>query len=741
MRVLALLTICLRFGSLSAQPLYGVVYDAHTHQAIGGAQLSLSQARQSCHSDSSGRYRWSALPSGTLQIMVAAAGYLPSLRSTYVQDDVPTLLNVALNPAPYSLLHASLTSPQSLVTDPLEAMVPISQLSAHQWEAAPPRSSPEALPSLAEAWLVQPFHAGGAPVLRGLSGRNTLITFDDIRLNHSAQGPGTSPWLSLITPGQIAQLSYQPAGSATHGSDALGGSLHLSAPPPTYLDSGHHWQRGAQFMALSQNLGLKGRFAIERRSERQVLQAAAALGSFGDRVSGKGGRVPGGYDEQAFDFAWHQRLGSSGELQLAYLHTQQRDAPAPLLDDEARRYDLREHVLAYLRWTHHGARPWAQRLRLTTSARRYLSHLRSQPPDSLLTQQQDDWQSLGWQIDLSSQPRPGWDITSGMTIMVDLANSQANALDSAGAIRRSLPSRYGLGGMATQWGLFTEHRWQLGAWRMLAGLRYQGSDLQVGTQAFGDQQLRPSAWGGQWGLMRRINQAQRLSARVALGFRNPNLYDLSETGSTAIGILVPVSHLHATYALSSELTYQARWEQVALRVGGYHSWLLGLMEPQPSRYRGEETYLGQPVYRLTNAGGGRVLGATLQGEWRGANLCAYGHATYTWGIDRAGMPMTEIPPLFGLIGLRYAKRGFWVALEGQAAASQGRLSAGEQRDPLIPEGGSPAWLLLHAKGGWQWHWLRLSLTFHNLTDQAYRPHGSLIQGYGRSAWVSLTTSF
>ena len=71
------------------------------------------------------------------------------------------------------------------------------------------------------------------------------------------------------------------------------------------------------------------------------------------------------------------------------------------------------------------------------------------------------------------------------------------------------------------------------------------------------------------------------------------------------------------------------------------------------------------------------------------------------------------------------------------AAKQDRLAKGDKDDNRIPKGGTPGWQIVNLSGGYRWRSLTVSAELHNLANEAYRTHGSGVDGVGRSAWIAV----
>jgi outer membrane receptor protein involved in Fe transport len=127
-----------------------------------------------------------------------------------------------------------------------------------------------------------------------------------------------------------------------------------------------------------------------------------------------------------------------------------------------------------------------------------------------------------------------------------------------------------------------------------------------------------------------------------------------------------------------------------------------------------------------------------------------GNLAWAWGEEElpAGgtVPLTRIPPLFGRVGARWASpdadplRGF-VELYVLAAGTQDRLSAEDEKDARIPDGGTPGWTTLNLRAGVEaGDALRVALDARNLLDETYKYHGSGVYGPGASVVLSVTAA-
>ena len=145
-----------------------------------------------------------------------------------------------------------------------------------------------------------------------------------------------------------------------------------------------------------------------------------------------------------------------------------------------------------------------------------------------------------------------------------------------------------------------------------------------------------------------------------------------------------------------------------------------------------------------NAGRGRIVG--MEGELAvqlPAGISIGGDVTWAWGDyedpEEGRVPASRIPPLFGNVRLRADPpvADLFVELYSQWSGAQDRLSPRDVDDPRIPDGGTPGWWTLNVRAGVvPTDWLVLTAGAANLTDAAYKTHGSGVYAPGIDLWIA-----
>lgn len=109
--------------------------------------------------------------------------------------------------------------------------------------------------------------------------------------------------------------------------------------------------------------------------------------------------------------------------------------------------------------------------------------------------------------------------------------------------------------------------------------------------------------------------------------------------------------------------------------------------------------------------------------------------------------MRRIPPLYLRTAIQFQPAAWFFQLEYLGADRQDRLSGGDISDHRIAVDGTPAWNVLNFRMaykiplGYTNSNLQLRAGINNLLNEAYRMHGSGVDGMGLSFWYSASWVF
>jgi hypothetical protein len=106
-----------------------------------------------------------------------------------------------------------------------------------------PRSAPDALRFEPGVYVQQTAHGQGSPYVRGLTGQQTIMMFDGIRLNNSTFRQGPNQYFFTIDSRTVQKLEVLRGSASTrYGSDAMGGALLATPIDPSMQLGARSWQ-------------------------------------------------------------------------------------------------------------------------------------------------------------------------------------------------------------------------------------------------------------------------------------------------------------------------------------------------------------------------------------------------------------------------------------------------------------------------------------------------------------------
>lgn len=624
---------------------------------------------------------------------------------------------------------------------------------------------------------VQQTSAGqGAVILRGLVGNQVLYLVDGIPLNNGTYRDGPGQYLATIDPGSIDRFEIiRGPASVLYGSDAQGGVVNvLTRPHPTRLG----WGFGASGQARSGNVGGRLRVSTGYGSGRLRVAVGASLAQAGDlRAGGEvGAQHPTGFNTLGLEARAEWTLGARHQLTLAAQHFAMDTVPrydryvdfrAPAPGPDAR-YELTPQwrQLAYARHTWQPGTPVLRSLTTTLSLavqREGLlrQRLRNGAPEPATTYTRDDVFTPGVSVVGESRIAAGSRaiaLTWGGEVYHDRLYSHGEITnlvtgDVTPLVRQTATGpiatgRFPTGATMVRSGAFLEASTRLlPRLHVSAGGRWSGfrTEAEVGTEFGGAVENTAAALTGQGGVVFTATQVLDVVARLAQGFRAPNLYDVTNIGAVPDGVVIPNPDARPERSLSYEAGARLHAGRTAFTLTAYRTLIHDFIDRVPATFNGDTLLGGERVFQGRNVGEARVWG--LEAEAAHALGALDGEATllYTYGQQTLGdgtsEPMAKIPPLAGTARVRWlgpAAR-WWVAYQLTWAAKQDRLSSRDLSDSRIQEGGTPGFAVhsllasIAVTPG-----LSASLGLENLTNRLYRTHASGVDAPARNVWVGVS---
>lgn len=631
------------------------------------------------------------------------------------------------------------------------------------------RTLPEALQYTPGVLVQKTANGHGSPFIRGFTGRQNLLLMDGVRINNSTFRSGPIQYWNTIDPLSLDHLELvKSQGSVLYGSDAIGGTLNAFGKAADFRDQ----TPGAAYAGglASYEYRSNGEGSHQGRIEAETgiggnfgVLLGTSLKDFGDIEDSAIGRMKGtGYPEQDYDLRLDWAATTDSTLTLASYYVNQDEisrwhrttANSGWNDDghvtapgkwSANTFD-QERSLTYLRYA--GTNPQADaainRWSATVSYQASDdSEFQNRLPDPAAGSRPIRGSSihvttLGADLELESKLGPGA-LVYGLDFYHDEVDSSGYQTNLKNSNRReSLPvaddSSYDV------FGLFSQYAWQASeAFELTAGARYTHVTAEVGR--FYDatntpRQGQTQNWDAVVGSLRGIYHLTpewSLYGGLAQSFRAPNLDDLSgnmtaKSGGDSLGN----ANLDPERYLTYELGLRQQTERLSWGVAAFYTDAADMIIGVPLTPGNSSTI-------ATNASDGHVYGFELEGAWRfHPQWELSGFAAWQDGRNESaawlGGPVQNKPnarqlPLTGSLALRWtaASRKYWIEGRVLAADLEDRITAADQAadNQRIPTGGTPGYGVASLRAGWTVNeHLDLTAGLENLTDEAYRSHGS-----------------
>lgn len=739
------------FISISSfsQQISGYVYDAKFDHPLPDVNITLDGESIGAKTDSLGFFKISKVQTGNFSLRASLIGYYVYEKSIKVKRDDALELNIYLQPANIRLGDEIVISARRIESREFNAPEAITVINDQTLDLESARTVPEALAGVTGVFVQKTNHGGGSPFVRGLTGNQTLMMVDGIRLNNATFRYGPNQYLATIDPYLTNRIEVvRGAGSVMHGSDAIGGVISIFSRNPEFDKEGFRVGGNVYGKWMSDGMEKTTRAELDISGEKVAFLGGFTYNDFGDIVAGEGigEEQPTGYTGISGDGKFRMKLGAENELILAYQYAKQEDVPRYdkiITGYEKYHFDPQIRHLGYLRLKTGNKNKWVKNVNYVASfGRSDETRLLKKEGQTKLTTENDAVDTYGASVEIASVPNNNWTFTSGADFYYDIVNS--SKVESQNGTDTQKRGYYPDGATSSSFALFSSHTLLVKKFIFTLGGRLNVYQINVEDPQFGDVNSDPLALVGNASVAYKLNENHHLIGSVYSAFRAPNINDLSSFGSFNYGIEAPNPDLNPEKSLTAEIGLKSSYERFSGSVFLYQNHLTDLIERIAATYNGQDSIDGEKVFQKQNFSKALIRGIELNGQYElTSHLVTSVNFAYTYGQNQTlDEPMTRIPPLFGRIGLSYNHNsGFWALVEFLAAGKQDRLSEGDKNDSRIPEGGTPGWEVLNLRFGYEWKFINITTGLNNLFNEAYRTHGSGVEGYGRSVWVGLKIGF
>lgn len=614
------------------------------------------------------------------------------------------------------------------------------------------RSTPEALMGTTGVFVQKTNHGGGSPFVRGLTGNQTLILVDGIRLNNSTFRYGPNQYFNTIDAATLSNIEVvRGTGSVQYGSDALGGVIQLFTKEPSFTKTKtlHATLRGK---AVTQDMEYSGRAEVEYGSEKLAIVAGYSNKKFGDLYGGDttGKQSPSGYKEQAIDFKLKYKLSSSAMLTVAHQWLQQKDVPlyhrVKLENFAYYLFDPQQRQMSYAKLELSGKSKLLDKITFISSLQKSLerrSYLKNGNTNKFL--EEDKVRTIGNVLDVYSAFSKKWSANTGVEYYHDKVNSIKQQIAMTGNQTVSQRGLYPNDATSANFSVYSLHHFKLNKFELEAGLRFNSVSITIPDTVttalkLGDITVKPASLVTNLGLLYHIVPNQTVYSSFSTGYRTPNIDDLGTLGLVDFRYEIPAYDLKPEKTYNTEIGYRVSSSRIQSSLAFFYMHLTDLITrvQMPGRQVG-----GYNVYTKENSQRSFVKGTELSFNYRFTNeFTIKTNAAYMYGQNlSANEPMRRIPPFNGRVLFDYNEVKWGLSAEHLFAGKQSRLAKGDKDDNRIPAGGTPGWYLMNLYGHYTLSKLSFYLAFQNVFNADYRTHGSGINGMGRSASLAVQLSW
>lgn len=611
-----------------------------------------------------------------------------------------------------------------------------------------PRTTPEALMNMNGLFVQKTNHGGGSPFIRGLTGNQTLLLIDGIRLNNSIYRYGPNQYMNTIDAFTIDRIeAAKGTGSVQYGTDAMGGAIQVFTKMPA-LNQGKPTFKGRLFgRYMTGDMEKTGRSELEFSSAKYAALVGATYRNFGDIIGGEatGKQSPSGYNEYAFDAKITAALKKNIQLTVANQFNRQQHVPVyhkvVLENYLLNEFDPQQRMLTYSRINIQQHEKIFNQLRFIASWQQNTEgRINQKNGSNLIINERDKVNTLGFTFDFDSELSSYWTANSGVEIYHDQVGSsraETNTAESSTENKRGLypdNSEYG------NYSIFTLHHLDIGKWILDGGIRFNTFRINITDNTLGKVNISPEALVFNTALMYNINRKHHVYSTFSSGFRAPNIDDLGTLGIVDFRYEVPAYNLSPEKSQNYELGYKLKLSKLFGTVAVYYMDLNQLI----TRTKEEGRFIdGYQVYKKENTEEANIRGFEAAFNWKAlSGLEINSNISYTYGQNiTKDEPLRRIPPLYGRLAGTYKFRNIISSAEFLFASIQDRLAQGDVSDNRIPQGGTPGWQVINLFTGYQIASVKLNVGLQNILNEDYRTHGSGINGVGRSAFISVDYSF
>ncbi|MFZ9209002.1 MAG: TonB-dependent receptor plug domain-containing protein, partial [Sediminibacterium sp.] len=607
----------------------------------------------------------------------------------------------------YNQLDSVLVTSRNIKTSQVKTPYVISAIDQNQIRETNARTTPEALQGVAGVFLQKTNHGGGSAFIRGLTGNQTLLVIDGIRLNNATYRYGPNQYLNTIDMFTLEKLEvFKGIGAIEYGSDAMGGVIHLTTKEANTSGS-KDFKLSNTSKFLSSQMEKTNRTEMNYAANNWSILGGLSIKRFGDIVGGEGigHQAPSGYREKNYDIKAKVKLTSNQEITLSTQNTIQRDIPIyhkiVLENFKINQVDKQVHNLNYLKYRYANNSKVISEILVTLSQQRSIENRSNQKNNaSLLRKERDTIHTTGITAEMIVKPRKNWISNTGVDIYSDLVNSNTIETNTSATTQTQKRGLYPNGSTYNNNSLFNIHYLNLGKLSIIAGIRYNFLDIRISDTTLGNVTLKPSALVTNYGFNYQLHKNHFIFGSISTGYRAPNIDDLGTLGIVDFRYEIPSYNLKPEKSKNIELGYKYNAVKTSLAVSVFQMNLKDVI----TRIVNGQVMNGYNVYTKKNIESSYIKGTEISVSHQINNHFDFqSNATYTYGQNvTKNEPMRRMPPFFGQNKLSWHSKNKTVAIRHQFAGKQTRLAKGDIDDNRIGVLGTAQWNTIQIDAGIRW---------------------------------------
>jgi len=599
------------------------------------------------------------------------------------------------------------------------------------------------------------------PTIRGLLGQQVLWMIDGIRMNNATYRSGPNQYFNTVDPGMVERIEiYRGAQSVLYGADALGGAINVITRSPS------PWAGDYREGSFTEYYGTADSSSYSRLNVNASSHGAGVFtgGSYLNvrdlDTAGPLGRQPAtNYSQYAGDVKVNYEINPDYLLTLSLQHFEQNDVARsdrflpfvlgpPTNTQRPTVFDPQQRDLMYIRLQGVPCTAFYDAVAVTFSYAKQKEgnieqRFNNNTPAAINTETRDAEFSVdqfGAQVMAAREFECAGKVLYGVDYYHDDVSAFRNRVQTSDPISRPLgplDPQYPNGSTYDRVGAYLSWEYPL-AERLTAitGVRYE----EARAEGIVSQVTNPIPfernyhdWIASFNLVYELTDYCNLVGGVTEGFRPPNLDDLtSENTVLQDGQENPSLNVLPEHAYNFDVG--VKLDTPRLRGQAFFYWIV--LDDNILR---EEVQTSPQVFSRGNFNS-YIYGTEMSGEYLlNCGWSLYGNMWYTFGEDLVREePLSRIPPIQGVLGCRWRSEDLtrYFDIYTWMAGDQDRYNSVNLQDSRFPVGGNPGYAVMgiragRAFGACDQH--RVSVALENVTDKAFRPLGSGVDGAGFNA--------